>query len=573
VDAVTEAYLQEIVNKEHKRRLQRLDQLKELYNTYDENLRKKRQALRDLAAKVGSGDAKTLALKHQFAIEQLHMAEKELMDIQSQLRKLQVEAADQQAQEKGSAELPVPDSAVEEQIEKDRIVQQYLKQVADLENRIKDLRVVSVRGGNEPIFRRYRADIESAKAAVAARRKEIRPQITEELRNKSRTELTANVAFLKSRGTLLYKHEKVLIDLIDRLRTETNSMNQSELNLGTLQDDIPRAENLFKTVAAELDALNVELQAPPRVSLLEGASNSQKDNKKRKALAAGMAAFGAFGLALFSVSWWEFRRQRVNTVDEVVHGLGGNLLGAVPHLPERARHSLVASNSLVPSNGTPDLYWQNLLIESVNTVRIMLLHAARIEPLRVIMVTSASGGEGKTSLSSHLALSLARSGRKVLLIDCDMRRPSVHRTFDHPLNPGFSELLCGQVDISVAVQPGPVNDLWLLPAGQSSSHAIEALAKEGAPSIFNRLREQFDFIVVDSCPILPVADSLLIAQHVDGVIFTMLREVSRLPQVYAGYQRLAALGVRILGIVVNGAGGDVYGSTYSEYQYLHPSSN
>src|SRR5260370_9929123 len=101
--------------------------------------------------------------------------------------------------------------------------------------RMEELRGVSGRGVNEAIFRRYRADIESAKAAVAARRKEIRPQITEELRNKSRTELTANVAFLKSRGTLLYKHEKVLIDLIHRLRTETNSMNQSKFNLGTLQ--------------------------------------------------------------------------------------------------------------------------------------------------------------------------------------------------------------------------------------------------------------------------------------------------------------------------------------------------
>ena len=71
---------------------------------------------------------------------------------------------------------------------------------------------------------------------------------------------------------------------------------------------------------------------------------------------------------------------------------------------------------------------------------------------------------------------------------------------------------------------------------------------------------------------LPVADSLLIGQHVDGVIFTLLREVSRLPEVYAGYQRLSALGVRMLGIVVNGAGGDVYGSTYAEYQYLEPTA-
>ena len=118
------------------------------------------------------------------------------------------------------------------------------------------------------------------------------------------------------------------------------------------------------------------------------------------------------------------------------------------------------------------------------------------------------------------------------------------------------------------IRPGPVDDLWVLPAGRSTSQAIQALALEGVPVIFNRLREQFDFIIVDSCPVLPVVDSLLVAQHVDGVIFTLLRDVSRLPQVYAGYQRLSALGIRMLGIVVNGAGGESYGPAYADYHYV-----
>src|SRR5207253_11241446 len=128
---------------------------------------------------------------------------------------------------------------------------------------------------------------------------------------------------------------RVLHDVVERLRTETSSMSQTSLRLGSLQDDIPRAENLVKTVATGLDALNVELQAPPRVTLLEAAGMGQTDNRKRNLLASGSAGAGTLAVLLFVIAWWEFRRRRVNTVDEVVHGLGMSLIGSVPCLPER----------------------------------------------------------------------------------------------------------------------------------------------------------------------------------------------------------------------------------------------
>src|SRR5438132_8878639 len=202
---------------------------------------------------------------------------------------------------------------------------------------------------------------------------------------------------------------------------------------------------------------------------------------------------------------------------------------------------------------------------------MMLLHAASTEPLRVVMVTSATVGEGKTSLSSHLAVSLARAGRKTLLVDCDMRRPAVHRVFDVPLEPGLGEVLCGEAEVPDVLRPSPLEDLWIMPAGRPNGLASQALAGPALPALFKRLREQFDFVLIDACPVLPVADTLLVGQHVDGVIFTLLRDVSRLPQVYAGYQRLTGLGIRMLGIVVNGAGGEAYGPAYGDYHYVEMS--
>jgi capsular exopolysaccharide synthesis family protein len=170
-----------------------------------------------------------------------------------------------------------------------------------------------------------------------------------------------------------------------------------------------------------------------------------------------------------------------------------------------------------------------------------------------VLVTSAAPGEGKTTLAGHLAGSLARAGRKTLLIDGDLRRPAVHQMFELPLQPGFSEVLLAEVEAPEAVQETPVHGLWVMTAGQWDREVLQALARDGLEGALDKLREEFDFIVIDSHPVLPAADTLLLAQRADAVILAVLREVSQAPRVYAASQRLAALGVRVLGAVVNGA--------------------
>ena len=102
----------------------------------------------------------------------------------------------------------------------------------------------------------------------------------------------------------------------------------------------------------------------------------------------------------------------------------------------------------------------------------------------------------------------------------------------------------------------------ILQAGRCDQRALQALGKGGLKNIFDKAREKYEFIVIDSCPVLPVADSLLIAQEVDGVLWSVLRDVSQLPRILAAYQRLAMLGVRMLGAVVNGARETVYDPAY-----------
>lgn len=198
----------------------------------------------------------------------------------------------------------------------------------------------------------------------------------------------------------------------------------------------------------------------------------------------------------------------------------------------------------------------------------MLLRDAHAAETRVIMVTSAVSGEGKTTLASHLASSLARAGRRTLLIDCDLRRPSAHQLFELPLQPGFSEAVLGEVHVAEATLSTAVDGLWMIPAGQWDREVLQALARDGVDKLFEKLKNEYDFVVVDSHPVLPATDSLLIGQHVDAVILSVLRGVSQSPKVYAAAQRLATLGIRIVGAVVNGLPeDDVY---TGGYQYAAP---
>jgi len=202
----------------------------------------------------------------------------------------------------------------------------------------------------------------------------------------------------------------------------------------------------------------------------------------------------------------------------------------------------------------------------------MLLHASRVNSTRAVMITSAMKGEGKTSLAAHLATSLARAGRKTLLIDCDLRRPRLHQLFDVARLPGLCELLRGEAEVNDVIRPTPADDLNMIPAGHCDGIALQAIAQDGFREILTLLKKRYDFIIIDSAPVLPVVDTMLLSQQVDAVLFSIMRDVSRVPHVHAAHERLASLGVKMLGAVVSAAERRDYMHMYDyEYQAVEAS--
>jgi succinoglycan biosynthesis transport protein ExoP len=564
LNAIVEAYLKEAADRENGTQLARIKLLSDKYTEFQGELQRKRKTLQRMSEAMGAEDPKATEGKYQAALTKLNDIEKEQRRIRLDLQAKRTQLAFLDVQEKDNRAPAVSDFAVDEYLKGDPAFKAKADLLAKIDNDIAQFQAVAAPGGGERQTASLMQQRDALRKSIDGMRDEMRPAAAQHLRGKLETERHDNILTLRTSVELLKKQiESLDAEFNDmeaktkRLAASIHSPDRPLSDLDNQRADVAKDEETMKKVGTMLDTLRIEPTPPPRVSLMDPAEPPQEKDFSKQLKLAGMVGFSMFSLALFGVSWWEYRARRIYAVDDVVQGIGMNLVGTLPALPLTARR--LTANGTTPR----DLYWQSVLSESVDSIRTLLLHAAQTEALRVVMVTSALGGEGKTSLASHLATSLARAWRKTLFIDGDLRNPAAHRQFEQPLEPGLSEVLRGEVEFDDVIRPTAVSRLWMIPAGHWDGHAIQALAQEGVRSLFERLKEQFDFIIIDSSPVLPVADSLLIAQNVDGVIFSILRDVSRTPTVQAAYQRLASLGVRMLGAVVIGADSDIDASSRS----------
>jgi len=555
VDAIAQAYKREIIDNEKNLRLEKLRTLSMLREKYEERLRDRQRAQREIEQNAGGRDAAARAMLLGFERQNLAWDERELREIQSKLREARTELELLEARGK-SAEPTVPPALVDEKINESPTIVKLLGQAEQVKEVLDKYRERVYNPEQDPQYQDNARMLRKIEASLEKERTKLRPGIVRQLQEKLHGQSVDSTSVLKARIASLQGMEQLLLKEIERVRKVVQELAQNGSKLEAFRDDLQHDENLTKRLIGEEQALKVELEVPSEFKVLEEAQVVHAETKSKKMMMVGGAAAAACAASLMAVAFWEFRRRRVNSVEEVANDLGIRVLGVVPHSSPRLPSRLL-------SGGSQDAYRTLVLAESVDTTRTMLLHLARSESAQIVMVTSATAGEGKTSLACHLAASMARMGLKTLLIDADLRNPTTHRLFEIANDAGLSEVLMGKADISLVLRPTAISGLTLLPAGMWDDRISRILAQGQARTLFNRLRKEYDFILVDSSPVLPVADTLLFGQGVDAVIFSVLCEVSCLPSVYTATQRMAALGIRNLGAIVNGVQGEPYVSSYA----------
>lgn len=192
--------------------------------------------------------------------------------------------------------------------------------------------------------------------------------------------------------------------------------------------------------------------------------------------------------------------------------------------------------------------------EQYRTVRTNLQFAvAGDQPLRSMTVVSSGPGEGKSTSAANLAVVFAQAGRKVLLVDADMRKATVHKTFGLSNEMGLSNLVSGQQAASSVIQATDVNNLSIITSGPTPPNPAELLNSRRMNVLMEELYQTFDLIVFDLPPVMTVADGLIMASKTDGTVLVVREGVTRKDSVLEAKNRLLQAKARILGVIYNGA--------------------
>jgi capsular exopolysaccharide synthesis family protein len=188
-------------------------------------------------------------------------------------------------------------------------------------------------------------------------------------------------------------------------------------------------------------------------------------------------------------------------------------------------------------------------IEQFRSLRSRLHQLRAKKAMQSILVSSALTGEGRTFVAANLAMALAKQNSKVLLVDADLRKPNLHELFGAPEGPGLAEYLAGAVALPDVIQSGPIENLWLLPGGAPAPDAAELVANNRIASMLKKLTQIFDWIVLDSSPVLPVSDAVTVSHSCDAVLLVARAATTQSDDILKTKREFRD--ARVLGLVLN----------------------
>ena len=188
--------------------------------------------------------------------------------------------------------------------------------------------------------------------------------------------------------------------------------------------------------------------------------------------------------------------------------------------------------------------------ESYRTLRTNIQYSSFDNPVKSIVITSSEPGEGKSTTSANLALSFAQDGKKVILIDCDLRKPSIHENFLLANEKGLTDVLFGKSDLK-GVTKKIEDSLFLITAGTILPNPAEILGSKEMENLIKELKINFDYIIIDTPPILPVSDTLLLVSKADATLIVVKARKTKEKMVKESYERLIEAKANVIGTVLN----------------------
>ena len=351
-----------------------------------------------------------------------------------------------------------------------------------------------------------------------------------------------------------------LEEALSKIKLENTKQQSDELDIRFLEEDLSGLKSMYNSVFRKHEQLTFDSVAEERIRRINEARAEGRPISDKRTQYMAMAPIGVLGAVLGLVFLLEIRSGRVSDT-EILASRTRQEVFAIAPLP----------NIRPGIRGETEKAEQRLarFVQSLDHLRVALCEGGTNGEGRCVMITSATGGEGKTTLSAHLAARCANAGTSTLLIDADLRRASLGRLLDVPAGMGLGDVLSGEAELDgnlITVQGGGFH---FLSAGSPGIDPTRVLKSTRLAELIGQLRQMYDLIIIDTPPVLPVADALIMGRWADGAVMAARYDASRLPLVERANRQITAAGIPVLGVVVNGMKGQdqAYGSYSYSYNY------
>lgn len=548
LNEVMKAYREEVITKARQRQENRL---RTLDDTIVDHQNQISRIEKDYIQQCEALDLPADASRHR-ARQELVMSS--LAQLRSQQRTLGIERSEVESEiVTAQALLKSPPSQIPEQVildELDKYPQYFQLKERRSENYEEMERVQSIYGASSNMASQLRSEIGRLDNKMKSLRRELEPRIIARLRREegnSPQDLRKQIAVMGERRKGLVNQQQELQDQLAEVLVDAEKLSESNAELSAKSDKLDQLKSVLDDLQRQRAFLAVEKKQPPRVEFVTPQAEIRESSDLWIKIVEVFGAAGlTFGLVVVGIAFWDYQSKRVNSATEFAATSDLRVLGTLP---------LVHNTNILGIGRKDARALETILSRSADSVRAAVVYNRLVSPLRTLMITSAVDQEGRTTLASQLAISMARSGRRTLLIDADTSNPGQHLVFNVSGDSGLCDLLNGSgTQINDVVCAATVENLWILPAG-SDSRDVQ-FTGEPVEALFQALRDAYDFVIVETGPVLTGAESLMVGQYVDACLLSVRRDESRLSRIHAATDRLRAVGITILGAVVHSDGNE-----------------
>ncbi|NMC68986.1 MAG: polysaccharide biosynthesis tyrosine autokinase [Myxococcales bacterium] len=400
----------------------------------------------------------------------------------------------------------------------------------------------------------------------------------ETIRNGIRQEVQTILRAIDADYTETVAYEQQLQARADQLQEQAIALASKELQYTQLVREKENAERIYQLInnRSEETTLTTELSQINNVRVLDPALRPEVPIRPRVklnlALAIVIGLLGGIGLAFLL----EALDTSVKTQEDVEKGLGLAFLGIIPTFSaetsarRRRRHRRRRAPEL-RLGSHPDLFChdnpKSAAAECCRSIRTNILFMSPDRPPRKLLVTSASPQEGKTTVAISLAITMAQSGSRVLIVDSDMRRPRIHSAFGLENEDGLSTAILGTRKVEDLIRPTQVPGLDILTCGPIPPNPAELIHTERFKEVVAQLERLYDRVVFDSPPVIAVTDPVILSRHVDGVVIVIKSMMTNRRAAKFAVKQMRDVGGNLLGAVLNDL--DLENREYGYYHYYY----